>query len=306
MNTVEEINNLITNQAEETIHLEFKRGDALKKEEKSKREIAKDVSAFANSDGGIIIYGIEEVNNKAHSLKFVNGKEIPKEWLEQIIDSSIQRRIEGLTIDVIRYNGEVEKSIYVVKIPRSSNAPHQANKRYYKRHNFLSSEMDEYEIRDLYNRVSATNLKIATPNLICKNGATQGGKYLFYTIDINFDIQNLSNSIERFYKLEITVPSKLIYDSQRYNLNDKLFECKIRTDGNNIVYLISNLPPIFQQEKTTVGVLSAYLTKSNIIDVINNPIKLKLYYSNGLEEANLNIIQLIKPQIVLGIDDFHG
>ena len=40
----------------------------MSKDDKKKAEIAKDVSAFANSDGGIILYGIEEQEHKAHAL----------------------------------------------------------------------------------------------------------------------------------------------------------------------------------------------------------------------------------------------
>ena len=51
----EDINNLIESAAEESIHLDFKASGSLANQNESKKEIAKDVSAFANSDGGIII-----------------------------------------------------------------------------------------------------------------------------------------------------------------------------------------------------------------------------------------------------------
>ena len=50
------------------IYISRRRGGALSKDDKKKAEIAKDVSAFANSDGGIILYGIEEQEHKAHAL----------------------------------------------------------------------------------------------------------------------------------------------------------------------------------------------------------------------------------------------
>ncbi|MCW9706022.1 AlbA family DNA-binding domain-containing protein [Fodinibius salsisoli] len=56
----DDINNLIKNEVEESLILEFKRAGSLSKKRKDKKEIGKDVSAVANSDGGIIIYGIAE------------------------------------------------------------------------------------------------------------------------------------------------------------------------------------------------------------------------------------------------------
>ena len=58
---------LISNGIEENIHLDYK------KQIGSNAEIAKDFSSFANSDGGNIIYGIEEKNNKP--IKIVPIKE---------------------------------------------------------------------------------------------------------------------------------------------------------------------------------------------------------------------------------------
>ena len=122
--SIDDITALIDNEAEESVHLDFKAAGSLSKDDKKKAEIAKDVSAFANSDGGIIVYGIEERDHKAYALSYIDGNTYTKEWLEQVIQDNIQRRIEGLEIFPIRDNGDITKSIYVVKIPRSSNTPH--------------------------------------------------------------------------------------------------------------------------------------------------------------------------------------
>jgi predicted HTH transcriptional regulator len=51
---------LIEQKIEESLNLEFKDGAALENTDAKKREITKDVSAFANSDGGTLIYGISQ------------------------------------------------------------------------------------------------------------------------------------------------------------------------------------------------------------------------------------------------------
>src|SRR5687768_442894 len=106
--TQEDIDRYISTNAEESSHLEFKRGDALQKSDQAKFNIGKDVSAFANADGGILIYGIEEKDYKANNLFFVNGNEITKEWLEEVVNSRVQKKINGLKIDPIRYNNKIE------------------------------------------------------------------------------------------------------------------------------------------------------------------------------------------------------
>lgn len=52
---------LITAGVEESAALDYKRADSLnKRDDRKKTEITKDVSSFANSAGGVIIYGIAE------------------------------------------------------------------------------------------------------------------------------------------------------------------------------------------------------------------------------------------------------
>ena len=160
--TEEDLRELISSQAEESIHLDFKAAGALDKTNEKRAEIAKDVSAFANSDGGIIVYGIIEENHVASDFSFIDGNEYTKEWLERVINDGVQRRILGIQISPIRVNGDIKQTVYVVKIPRSANAPHMCVKRhiYYRRFNFESVPMEDYEIRDLYNRTSIPKLEI--------------------------------------------------------------------------------------------------------------------------------------------------
>ncbi len=150
------IQSYITNQVEENLNLDYKAADALQKTDGKKKEISKDVSAMANSGGGILIYGIKEFNQsgKEHlpeKLDPVLRTDISKEWLEQVINSNIQPKIEGIIITPVPVG--TDTVIYAVEIPQSSTA-HQANdKRYYKRYNFESIAMEDYEVRDIMNRL---------------------------------------------------------------------------------------------------------------------------------------------------------
>ena len=51
---------LITNGVKESLELDYKQCASLQKADGKKKEISKDVSAFANSAGGTIVYGMIE------------------------------------------------------------------------------------------------------------------------------------------------------------------------------------------------------------------------------------------------------
>src|SRR5437867_3263073 len=101
----DDLQSLIDSRAEESITREFKRADSLgvpskpELDEGKKTEISKDVSAMANSAGGIIVYGIAEDKDAPHpavSVSPVDPKKFSKDWLEQVINARIKPPIQGL------------------------------------------------------------------------------------------------------------------------------------------------------------------------------------------------------------------
>ncbi len=285
------INNLLTTKAEENTYLEFKRAEALKKEDKCKSDISIDISAFANADGGILIYGIEEDNHIANKISFINGNEITKEWLENVISSNINRKIDGLIIEPIRFENDIKKTIYIVKIPRSSNAPHQAsNKKYYKRKNFKNEILEEYEIRDLYNRKNNTQLEILEPivhskmHLIPEN--IEDNMNLRVKFHVDFYIKNIGKSVEQIFKTEF----RFVFNSLDPIINQKINNYDRRVEDGYEIFLVPNSSPIFQDEKLMI--LTVYFQINflkTLIDFTNQPINVKLYYTNGVTEKELFI-----------------
>ncbi|MEI2635432.1 MAG: ATP-binding protein [Methylotenera sp.] len=135
---------------QESLHLDYKDSRALTKERRD--EIVKDISAFANADGGILIFGITEKDHLPQALDDgVANDSIDREWIDQIIQANITPPITGVTI--IQIPASDKASYFVIAVPKSFRGPHQASdKKYYKRYNFRSSPMDHYEIEDVIAR----------------------------------------------------------------------------------------------------------------------------------------------------------
>ena len=139
---------LVRNQIQESIHLDYKASPAL--DPKKHGEIAKDVSAFANSDGGLLIYGVEEDKVSHLPLQIDAGidRKWNREWVEQIIASNISPRIEG--VEITQFPLPTGQHVLCIRVPKSFRGPHQApDHRYYKRFNFCSFPMEHYEVDDV-------------------------------------------------------------------------------------------------------------------------------------------------------------
>ncbi|NQX38505.1 Putative DNA-binding domain-containing protein [Pedobacter steynii] len=157
------LESIISGKIEESQMLEFKASGALSTKDTAKKEISKDISAFANAGGGIIIYGLKENPSNRHlvgEIDPIDRKTISKEWLEAIIQSTIQPRLISYEIFPIIIDDDDDKVVYVVDIKQSVTAHQALDHRYYRRYNFNVQPMNDYEIRDVFNRTKHPSLAI--------------------------------------------------------------------------------------------------------------------------------------------------
>jgi hypothetical protein len=162
--TESRLQNFITSGIEESLTLEYKSAEALDRVDAKKKEITKDVSAMANSAGGVLIYGIAEFSgeNRRHlpeRITPVDRREFPREWVEQIVQA-IRPRIDGIIIHSVNLSSGENDTAYIIEIPQSNTAHQASDHRYYKRFNFQAVPMEDYEIRDVMFREQTPNITL--------------------------------------------------------------------------------------------------------------------------------------------------
>jgi len=210
----------VSRKIEESLNLEYKDIKAYDNFD----ELSKDVSAFANSEGGLLILGVgqEKKRPKIFPTEITWGDEfLSKERLENNLTGKIHPRIEGLKIVPIRKNNSV---IFLLDIPQSENPPHMAfDKRYHRRLNFGNSPMEHYEVSDFFGRrrkpclsliVQLTEIDVKDSTyqlkirLFLQNSGKAIAKYIQLTASFfNLEILGFTGPFDRIDDLREGVPS---------------------------------------------------------------------------------------------------
>jgi hypothetical protein len=152
--TYADIEMLVAQQVREGRTIEFKR-ESVGPRDEDKREFLADVSAFANTLGGDILYGVAEVGGVATELcpLALSDTDVEIRRLEDILRSGLEPRLPRC--DVRWVHNEQGAGAILVRIPRSWAAPHRVifreHSKFYARNSAGKYPLDVAELRAAFN-----------------------------------------------------------------------------------------------------------------------------------------------------------
>lgn len=163
------INSWIDEGAREDLHIDFKRKAKpyeTKLSDEDRKNYSKALSGFANSDSGLIIWGVGAPGSGTsertkHPIKRVRA-------FAETLDSYISRLVSPSVLEaenlVIFENEEKDLGYVISYIPKSSRAPHRAEaeglKHYYMRYGESFKIAEHYELEFIFGRRHAPDLGV--------------------------------------------------------------------------------------------------------------------------------------------------
>jgi hypothetical protein len=191
--------------ASESLHFDAKRcSEPLSADDKKK--LAKALSGFANSDGGVLIYGlvaaggdkakgIPDVVTGIARVKRLNS--IQSE-LNSLVGQSTQPPVQNVKILVREFKAQTNEGFILVYIPASDAGPHRSvrDREYYRRHGSGFYPMEHFEIAEMFGSRLRPQLKFYwTLRLWFGQGAPSTRMTRVYFI---VGLQNIGRGTARF------------------------------------------------------------------------------------------------------------
>lgn len=204
--------------------------------EKDKSSFAKALSGFANTSGGVLIFGINARKDKKKNIDVMQGivsikqLSIFESKLRELETRIIERSVPGLEYKPIYTNKNDDEGIIVIYIPEGPNPPYRNlnDSKFYIRTGDSFSAMDLPQIESLV-------LKNIKPDLdihVCIKLLKQNCTFEKNSIITDIHIVNIGRALAKNVLLEVRLPEgaeKLMkFDGYSYHTS-RDFETGLRT-----------------------------------------------------------------------------
>lgn len=202
----------------EHLHLDFKLVTHLPFSREERKSLAEALSGFANSDGGLIVWGVDCRKNDdgidcAQRLAPVHDVALLLSELNTYTGQAVNPDVEGVRHKAIALQGK--QGFAVTMVPASDAGPHQAKcgeDRYFKRSSASFIRMEHFDIEDMFGRRKRPRL---VPYHRITNLVSVGADH---TMKIVVGIENSGRGTAKNLFFELALPPG--FRLARYGIDD--------------------------------------------------------------------------------------
>jgi len=225
-----------------------------------KNNFAKALSGFANSSGGVLIWGVGEKriddSTVAYQKMPISNLSMFIKNLESLLPEAVVPDVDGVRNEAIKIEDDQDNGYVVTLVPESARPPHRAEfklHQYYKRSGDSFRTMEHFDIEDMFGRR-------ACPDLVLEIGHTTiAREQHFHRYSLTATVRNDGRAMSRYYGFDLQFP-KLALDKVRSSRQGIRItnpeRMRIKETINDLVVLSYKTgqkdPPIFPGEKVTI------------------------------------------------------
>ncbi len=284
-------------------------------------ELAKQVSAFANSGGGTIVYGVEDktkaISNGGIPFR-IKGRTTAKEWLEDVIPRLVEFPLQKFNVYEVHNsspssNIAADKCLILVDIPDSDAAPHQSvrDKHYYARVGGKTVPISHRHVVDIMGRAKHPKIMLTSAtvktwlwkdgrlsNIVLQSEFTNVGKvYANYVNGNIFLPSNIAGQDKHFTDTKI-VNDKVYRKLEFNNIHQDLIDTRDNPKwGRKEEFYVTRYNPILPKLSIRVGILLAEELFSNMHILEKEELLWEVYADNAPTETGIFSLKDVKQEI---------
>jgi len=188
-----------------------------------KKELGKQVSAFSNSGGGHLVFGVSN-DKKLEPCPTVVGRQPMKDYLSTMVEQSVEHPTRHYRVHAVPFRDDPTKAVYVIEVQDSPAAPHQAKdeRAYYYRIDGHSKPAPHFHLELLRNRFTKAVLRITEIDYVLQTAAFSTGSNGEWRMGfaVNVTVENTSLQAATGWGVQL----KLINEDFRWRI-------KVRNDS---------------------------------------------------------------------------
>lgn len=218
--------------------------------DREKREFLADISSFANTSGGLIVYGIRDHEGKAVGVEGLGdgNRDADVLRLDQIAQHGVEPRIPGLHMRPLNVEGN---DVLIIRVPRSWVAPHMVKRdgirRFWGRSSAGKFELDVGDLRLAFERSASIPLRLealrtdrlgkvlsdVTPVALFpgQRVVVHLAPFSALSSEVSVDLGSLAGAVEGF------LPTRLQRSEPRFNFDGIVVAPPMRSGGQTHAYL---------------------------------------------------------------------
>lgn len=211
--SLDDIDRYIAESQEENLNLDFKvinRSDLTHADDK--KNLSKALSGFANSSGGIVIWGLDGRKNAsgidcAYGKKEIKPLSLFVSRLNELTGEGVYPPVAGVRHRPVPLSDDAGFAVTIV--PESDSGPHMAKlgeDRYYKRSGDSFYRMEHYDVQDMFGRRRRPELKLNTKLTFAGGGSSGGKKYV--NVQVTYALENVGRGAAKAPLLALKIKSK--------------------------------------------------------------------------------------------------
>lgn len=209
------LDTFVLEQQQEHLHLDFKLVSKPDMGRDDRRNLAKAISGFANSDGGLIVWGVEARKNAdgvdcATRLVEISPLALFVSKLNQLTSEAVNPTVDRIRHRAIVKSGDSGFALTIV--PTSDSGPHMAKlgeDRYYKRSGDSFRKMEHFDLEDMFGRrkrpVLSLTYRLDKGSIIRRGEDTEGEVLIF----IGIENRGRGSAKAPYLSLDVCLPYRL-------------------------------------------------------------------------------------------------